>query len=149
MTPVPVKPTSKLMIAVDALRRHMEDRKYAICNGCVYKKIDDSQFTFVYYGSIKYYILNSLDNSELANEIIPYVTPLIKLLSEPACRLIKPIKIDFNFIEVLPKGCCFNIKMKKFEMYPKMDGSPRAFVKYNYDVDRMPNPVIFTQGIFF
>ena len=39
-------------------------------------------------------------NVQVVDLIAPHLTQLTTLLSEPACRLIKPIEIDYNFIEV-------------------------------------------------
>lgn len=59
-----------------------------------------------------------MGNPEVANEIILFSSQLINLLSEKSCRLIPQLVIDYNFIEVLPKGWCFNIEQKKFEKNP-------------------------------
>ena len=57
------------------------------------------------------------------------------------------MKMDYNFIEVLPHGVCFNIKEKKFEKDPKeLKGSPRAFVKCRYDEKKIPYPRFFVEG---
>ena len=70
---------------------------------------------------------------------------LTSLLSQPACRLIEPIKLDFNFIEV-SDGYCFDIQRKKFIRSPKtMKGSPRAYVRY--DCKKKPHPAPFIEGI--
>ena len=68
--------------------------------GRVYKKIPEATYTYIYCTSVKDYLLNLLGNVEVADLIAPHVTQLTTLLSEPACRLIKPIEIDYNFIEV-------------------------------------------------
>ena len=73
---------------------------FNILLGCVYKKIPEATYTYIYCTSVKDYLLNLLGNVEVADLIAPDVTQLTTLLSEPACRLIKPIEIDYNFIEV-------------------------------------------------
>ena len=42
----------------------------------------------------------------------PPSTTIISLLSVSSSRLIKPIEIDFKFIEVVPPGTLFDIEMK-------------------------------------
>ena len=82
----------------------------------------------------------------VADIVAIHVHTLTSLLSEPACRLIKPINIDYNFIEV-EEGYCFNIEKKVFELQPKdLKGSPQAFVKYKYIEGEVPRPRRFTEG---
>ena len=64
------------------------------------KKIPEATYTYIYCASVKDCILNLFGNVEVADLIALHVTQLTTLLSEPACRLIKPIEIDYNFIEV-------------------------------------------------
>ena len=83
---------------------------------------------------------------EIADVIACHISQITALLSEPACRIIKPIVIDFNFIEVKPAGCCFNIAEKKFQLNPKdLHGYPRAFVLYEYNGE-VPYPKPFVEG---
>ena len=65
---------------------------FDILLGCVYKKIPEATYTYFYITSVKDYLLNLLENAEVADLIAPHVTQLATLLSEPACRLIKPIE---------------------------------------------------------
>lgn len=61
--------------------------------------------------------------------------------------MIEPMKFDYNFIEVRPEGCFFNIRLKTFQMNPLgMKGSPRAFVFYTYN-GAVPQPKPFIEGI--
>lgn len=135
------------MKAVDALRRFMERRQFSFCNGAVYKKIPEAKYTYVYFGSVHTFLMQSLGNKELANEIVTHVSTLSQLLSQPSCRLVEPMKIDYNIIEVLPSGTCFNIEMKSFSVDPPIFGSPRAFVRYTFDENKVPYPKIFVEGI--
>ena len=74
----------------------------------------------------KNYLLNLLGNFEIADIITPHITQLTSLLSEPACRLADPIKVDCNFIEV-SDGFCFDIEGRKFIRNPKpLKGSSRV-----------------------
>ena len=85
---------------------------------------------------------------EVANAVADRTEKISALLSNSSCRLIKPIEIDFNLIEVLPKGTCFHIAGKRFVLHEKLKPgvSPRAFVRYVYEPDRVPYPLPFVQG---
>ena len=62
----------------------------------------------------------------MADLIAPHVTQLTRLLSEPAWRLIRPIEIDYNFIEVEDQYL-FDIAGKRFiKESGLLKGSPRA-----------------------
>ena len=71
------------------------------------------------------------------------------MLSEYACQLLEPVKIDFEVSD----GFCFEIKGKKIIRNPKrLKGSPRAYVRYTYHEDKIPSPRPFIEGmdkIFF
>jgi len=92
--------------------------------------------------------MNSLADAELANVLVPHISAIENLLSNPSCRLIKPIVIDHNLIEVLPPNTCFKISLKKFIQIEEMplNTSPRAFVRYTYQEDRVPYPKPFVEG---
>ena len=71
------------------------------------------------------------------------------MLSEPACGLIKPIEIDYNFIEVEDQYL-FDIAGKRFiKESGSLKGSPRAFIRYEYSESKKPNPVPFIEGKYF
>ena len=83
---------------------------------------------------MKDYLLNLLGNVEVADLIASHVTQLTTLLSEPACRLIKPTEVDYNFIEVEDQYL-FDIAGKRFiKESGSLKGSfiPRAFIRYKY-----------------
>ena len=96
---------------------------------------------------MKDYLLNLLGNVE--DLIAPHVTQLTTLLSEPACRLIKPIEIDYNFIEVEHQHL-FDIAGKRFiKESGSLKGSPRAFIRYEYSESKKTNPAPFIDGTNF
>jgi len=70
------------------------------------------------------------------------------LLSQPACTIIKQIEINYDHIEVLPKGTFFWISKKSFTKEPNFTGSPRAFVFYTYRPGYLPKPKPFMEGMF-
>ena len=63
-------------------------------------------------------------------DLIDLHVQLSTLLSEPACRLIKPIEIDYNFMEVEDQHL-FDIAGKRFiKESGSLKGSPRASNPY-------------------
>ena len=97
---------------------------------------------------MKDYLLNLLGNVEVADLIASHVTQFT-ILSEPACRLIKPIEIDYNFIEVEDQYM-FDIAGKRFiKESGSLKGSPRAFIRYEYSESKKPNTAPFIEGKYF
>jgi len=96
----------------------MDQYHFGLFDGSVYKKAPGAEFTYVHCSSVKDFLHYIMGNIEVADQIAFHINPLVNLLSEKYCRLIKPLVIDFNFIEVLPKGTCFDIEGKKFVARP-------------------------------
>ena len=129
----------------------MIKNRYALYEGSIYKKAPDSAFTYVFCCSVRKFLLRSLSNVEIANALVHYQNQVTTLLSDPSCRLIKPLIIDYNLIEVLPSKTCFHIARKEFVVHKSMRKgvSPRAFVRYRYKEDRVPYPKPFVQGMYY
>ena len=122
---------------------------FDILLGRVYKKIPEATYTYIYCTSVKDYLLNLLGNVEVADLIASHVTQLTKLLSEPACRLIKPIEIDYNFIQVKDQYL-FDIAGERFiKESGSLKRSPRAFIRYEYSESKKSNPAPFIEGKYF
>ena len=95
-----------------------------------------------YCTSVKNYLLNLLGNLEIADIITPN-----KFVIGACLSITGPIKIDYNFIEI-SDGFCFDMEGKKFIRNPKqLKGSPRAYVCYTHDEDKIPNPKLFIEGM--
>ena len=94
-----MKSTNKLRQAVDVVRRYMEHMNYSLYDGSIYNKPAHSKYTYVFASDVHAFVHHILGNAEV---IITYVTPVINLLSQKTCQLIKHIEIDF--IEALPRG---------------------------------------------
>ncbi|XP_066933575.1 uncharacterized protein [Clytia hemisphaerica] len=142
------RPVTRLMQCITMVKAFMNQFDYALFDGFVYKKVPEARYPFVFCSSVHNFIHFVLGNSEMADQIVQHVTQIINLLSESACRIIKPLQIDYNFIEVTPYGTCFNIREKCFQLEPAdLKGSPRAFVKYLYNPDRTPHPEPFIKGV--
>ena len=118
---------------------------FGLCNGAVYKKVPESMYTYIHFFTVKRYLYQAIKDRTFANQITNHLDKLVLLLSDPDCALIKPIQIDFDYIECLPAGVCFNIPLKKFVRYPYLKGkSPRTFIKDR--PKRNPNPIPFIEG---
>ncbi|XP_066929136.1 uncharacterized protein [Clytia hemisphaerica] len=143
-----LRPVSRFMQSIESVKVYMNTFHYGLYDGSVYKKVPQSRFTYVYCSSVHDFIHFILGNDDVANTISQHVQQIISLLSVKTCRIIKPISIDYNFIEVTPHGTCFNIAKKCFELEPRdLKGSPRAFVKYAYDANKRPYPEPFIKGV--
>ena len=85
----------------------------------------------------------------MADLIAPHVTQLTTLVSEPACRLIKPIEIDCNFIEVKGQYLFDNAGKRFIKESGSPKRSPTAFIRYEYNESKKPNPAPFMEGTHF
>ena len=82
----------------------------------------------------------------MADIVAAQAFQISSLLSETWCSIIKQITTNYDYIEVLPKGCFFKISEKKFVFNQEdLDGSPRAFVIYKY-TGKVPRPKPFIEG---
>lgn len=129
----------------------MVKKHYRLYEGTIYKKAPDAKFTFVYCCTVKDFLMKALGNPDISEVLASNMHQITQLLSDPSCRLIKPIKIVYNLIEVLPSGVVFNIKKKSFCRHRNFvkDSSPRAFVKYEFNKSYVPYPMPFIQGMHY
>lgn len=147
---MPSKPTSALCKGIDVVKRVMSQSNCGICDGKVFKKIADAKYTYVYCSTVKTFLHHILSNIQVADVVAPLLGPINNILSEPSCAIIPPIYFDYNYIEVKPKGTCFDIKGKRFIKNPEnLKGSPRAFIDYQYDEGKVPYPKPFIEGKCF
>ena len=125
----------------------MKSNNYGIYDECIYRKLEECEHTYIYCTSVKNYLWNLLGNFKIADIITPHITQLTSLLPEPACRLLDPIKIDYNFIKV-SDGFYFDTDGKKFIRKPKrLKGSSRAYVRCTYHEDKISNLKPFIEGM--
>jgi len=107
------------MQAIDVIKRLMTKLNLGIYEGCIYRKPKEAKYTFVFCSSVFDFIHSILGNPEVANVIAGQVSNIISLMAVPSSRIIKPIIIDHNFIEVQPYGTVFKIEKKVFEVDPE------------------------------
>jgi len=69
-----MKPTNKLTQAIDIVRRTMEEQQCGVSDGQVFRKIPTSTKTYIFFKSVKNYLLGLLSNTELANWLAPLIT---------------------------------------------------------------------------
>lgn len=145
------KPTSPFCQAVDVIGRLMKEKDYRLCDGMICKRPKDAKFTYVQCSTVREFLMKSLANPKVADVLAHQIDRICNLLSDPSCRLIKPIRKATNIIEVLPPSTCFLIAEKRFVKLKKLnrDLTPRAFVRYHYDKAKVPLPRPFVEGINF
>ena len=132
--------------AISAIARLMECKKYAMCNGKVFKKLEKSKFTYVECTTVENFLMAVLKNVEIAELLTKVYGTVKEYLKNPSCGLVRQLKIDYNVIEVLPSGTLFHIARKEFVQHETFNASPRAFIHYTYKSDRVPYPRPFVQG---
>lgn len=122
----------------------MEEENCKLHQGYVYKFIPESTKTYTYYKPVKDFVMRLLGDPLVADVVANHVYEVSRLLAEKSCRVIKQLKLDYNFIEVIG-GIFFNIEKKCFEEHPVLDGSPRAFVLHKR-TKKVPQPKPFIEG---
>ena len=111
-------------------------------------QIPRAKYTYLHSCDVETYLMALMKDMAIANTLAPVWKSLAGLMSHPGCQIISQIKIDLNFIEVLPRGRCFNIEKKCFEMDPpNLNGSPRNFVLYDQKENEIPYPKYFVEGM--
>ena len=145
------KADSKICRGLDEVQDLMDEKGYTLCDGMIYKKPEETKFTYVLCCDIRKFILLCLKNRKIADLLTLYVDRVVDLLSDPACGLLKRMERLHNVIEILPPGYCFLVTEKRFVKVKRFaEGHfPRAFVRYKYQKDIVPYPLPFIQGKHF
>ena len=142
-----VRPTNAVCIAAEFLSRVMKDKGYALYRGKIHKRPPEAVYTFLPCCTVEKFLNIVVKNAHIANVIIPVFCTLSNLLSNPHCQLIPQLVIDYNYVEVLPRGRCFNIQRKCFQFNPvELNGSPRNFIFYEQAEEDIPYPRYFVEG---
>ena len=78
---LPERPTSKICVAVDGVRRAMEKMSCKLRGGYVYTKVPQGKYTFVKSCSVHQFLHSLLRNSQLAELIAPNMAAISGILS--------------------------------------------------------------------
>ena len=141
--------TDELSATIAKIGQLMKISNHALHRGDVYAKPTDATTAYLRMMDVGSYINKLLVNEVLRAKILKHMTTLIKILSHPACEIIKQIEFDFNLIEV-SNGYFFKISSRSFvrdaiplEKYGII--SPRTFMPY--DCTKDPEAAFFEQGV--
>lgn len=96
----------------------MKSNNYGLHNGRIYKKLVDFYKKLVFIAQVRKYMLDLLGNFGIADVITHQIMQLTSLISDPACRLLEPTKIHFDFNKVSDRFC-FDCERKIFIRIPK------------------------------
>ena len=144
-----VSQRNKITATIRKIDRLMLIYRQALYRSAIYTTPDNAKMTYVRMMDVSSYLNKLLANAALNNDLLRHFQPVEKILSHPACKMIKQIEFDLDLIEV-SNGFCFSISQRKFvenPIPPSKVGkiSPQAFVPY--DCSTPPQPKYFKQGI--
>jgi hypothetical protein len=115
----------------------------------IYTTPANAKMTYVRMMDASSYLNKLLANDALNNDLVRHFQAVERILSHPACEMIKQIKFDLDLIEV-SNGFCFFISKRAFMANAIPSSkigklSPRAFVPF--DCSTPPQPRYFQEGI--
>ena len=122
---------------------------HALYRGDIYAKPEAATMTYMKMMDIGGYLNKLLMNQAVRGMVLKHFASLLRILSHPACEIIRQIDFDTNLIEV-SNGYCFKISTKSFVHQPipleqRGSLSPRSFVPY--DCRKEPEPGYFKDGV--
>ena len=143
---------SKICSDIYMLDNLMRKLDYVLYKGQIFKKAKEARYTYVRCCPVEQFVHAVLSNKRMADLLAPQVNQIASILSNKGCHIIKQLTIDRNLIEVKPFGTCFNINRKMFVESPLPDDqvgnvTPRAYVSYTYEKDKVPYPKKFVKTI--
>ena len=123
----------------------MTKLEYATSRGDVYKKYEHSRFSYKYLCSMKAFLHSLMGNETFKDRLVQHMARILPLLSDPDNRIILPLKIDRDLVEV-NNGWCWSFNTLSFQegAIPAHEIghiSPRAFVAYDHESE--PEPKYF------
>ena len=125
--------SDKLRVLMNDIGIAMKKLGYALYGGKVYKKCDKAKYTYLYKCKVEAYV-NGLAANELFNaRLLKDMKRVIEILANPFCEVIRPLRVDYNLIEV-NDGRCWSIKERRFLDNAIKDighVTPRAFSTYD------------------
>ena len=99
---------SPVIVALNKIERAMAKLGYALHKGDVFKKNEASMYTFEHACSITKFLSVLANNDQLREIIITNFNKLESILADPECEFTKPLRINYDLIEVL-NGWCFSL----------------------------------------
>jgi len=138
---------NKLTVLINDIGIAMKALNYGMFQGKIYKKVEGAQYTYAVKCEAREFLNSLAANEHFKGRLISEITKLNEILSDTYCEVVRPIKINYNLIEVL-NGQCWSIKEKKlmFNAISENDKgkvSPRAFCRY--DSTKPPEPKYFKE----
>jgi hypothetical protein len=122
---------------------------HVLHRSAIYTTAANAKITYVRMMDVSSYLNKLLANDALNNDLVRHFQAVERILSHPACEMIKQVKFDLDLIEV-SNGFCFSISERAFianaipsSKIGKL--SPRAFVPY--DCSTPPQPRYFQEGV--
>lgn len=122
---------------------------HALYRGHIYAKPSEAGMAYLKMMDVGSYLNKLLTNEPIRPKVLKHFPLLLKVLSHPACAIIRQIQFDLDLIEV-SNGYCFHIPTRSFVPCPIPEEkrgilSPRAFTPY--DCSKAPVPGFFEEGI--
>ena len=123
---------SSVVVALNEIERAMKKLGYAVHHGEVFKKNPAAKFTFEHSCTVKKFLSILSNNERIKDVIVPHFSKLESMLADPECEFTRPIRINYDLIEV-SNGRCFSISKRQFVEHPvKECETPRAFIEYEH-----------------
>ena len=123
---------SSVVVALNEIERAMRKLGYAVHHGEVFRKNPTAKFTFEHSCTVKKFLSVLCNNERIKNVIVPHFSKLESMLADPECEFTRPIRINYDLIEV-SNGWCFSISKRQFEVNPVKEGeTPRAYIEYEH-----------------
>jgi hypothetical protein len=139
--------SDKLTVLINDVDITMKNLGYATYRGNIYKKIEESHYTFAFKCEPRAFVNTLATNETFKARLLKDMRKVIDILSDPYCEVIRPLVINYDLIEV-NNSTYWSIKHRKFvecSIPASKIGqiSPRAYCKY--DPSKDPDPKYFKE----
>lgn len=139
--------SDKFTVLVNDIGIAMKSLGYALYNGKVYKKCEKAKYTYTYKCDVVAFVHGLAGNELFKGRLLKDMKKVIDTLANPYCEVIRPLRVDYNLIEV-SNGQCWSLKERRFvenAIDEKEIGhvTPRAFSPF--DVNKEPEPKYFRE----
>ena len=76
----------------------MRKLEYALYRGTIYRKCEGA--TYAFKCNVKAFVNSQAANESFKTRLLKDMKKVIDLLADPDCEVIRPIRVDYNLIEV-------------------------------------------------